>query len=100
MCDCGLNESVFHIIVECEAYEQEQNKLMQTIISEMGNELFMRWDESEVENMCTLLGIGGNVNFRVTEAMKEFIVSAWKIRSLHDEALASRIVRREHAYSL
>ena len=100
MCDCGLDESVYHIIVKCKAYEQERNKLMHIIISEMSNKLFMSWDESEVESMCTLLGMDGNVTFRVFEAVKELLVIAWKTWPLHGEALASRVVRREHTYIL
>ena len=94
MCACGIDESVYHVIVECEAYEQERSILMQIISSEIDDEFLLRWDGSKKEGMCLLLGIDGNVNGRVIEAMKGFLVNAWRMRSVQGE----KIRRKEHAY--
>ena len=54
---CGSRgvESVFHIIAECEKYEQERQVFMDEVNTGM-EDLFERWLRMN-EELCTLLGI-------------------------------------------
>ena len=42
--------------------------------------MFNEWDGEE-ERMCALLGICGDVNGRVLDAMKELLVNIWNKRT-------------------
>ena len=46
------------------------------------------------KGMCLLLGIDGNVTERVIEAMNDFLVNAWRMRTVQGENMR----RKEHAY--
>ena len=43
-------------------------------------DMFIEWDGEE-ERMCLLLGICGDLNGRVIEAMKELLVNIWNKRT-------------------
>ena len=81
-CRCHADESVYHIIVECERYERERNVLIQSVSEEWGREFFIDWNGNENLKICQLLGIGDLPNERVIEAVKIFLVDVWKKRSL------------------
>ena len=86
MCDMGEDESVEHVVLECEKYERDRMEMMQVILTELGHS----WDE-RVENtgwvllhteyrMVLLLGLCRETNERMIEAMKEFLEKKWCVR--------------------
>ena len=98
MCACGMDETVYHVIVECESYMEERSELMQVVKRELGEEVFIGWSDNEVEGMSVLLGIVENANCKVIVSMKKFLVSVWSRRLMKGTAeLMSG--RREHAYN-
>ena len=51
-CRCHADESVYHIIVECERYERERNVLIQSVSEAWGCEFFIDWNENENLKIC------------------------------------------------
>ena len=80
MCSTGQVESVNHVLVECHKYERERDVLIQVVMEEWGMEFFNEWAENEGNSMCRLLGIVGEANKRIIEAVKVFLKSMWSIR--------------------
>ena len=39
MCDMGENESVEHVVLQCEKYERHRVEMMQVILTELGHSL-------------------------------------------------------------
>ena len=39
MCDMGENESVEHVVLQCEKYERRRVEMMQVILTELGHSL-------------------------------------------------------------
>ena len=78
-CSLHVEESVFHLIVECMGYERERIILMNVVKVVFGNDIFERWYVNEHKGMCQLLGLCDS-NSRILEAMKVFLESAWKER--------------------
>ena len=80
VCESREVESVSHVIVECERYEQERRIFIEHVNKEMNENVFGRWNEDEKDVMCLLLGIKGEMNVRIIEAVKKFLVNIWQKR--------------------
>ncbi len=81
MCDKGEDETVEHVMLECEKYQRDRLEMMEVAVSEMG------WDVNEVieitekEWMVLLLGLSGEASERMVEAVKRFLERVWCARS-------------------
>ena len=80
MCDMGEDETVEHVILECEKYDRDRIEMMRVIFPELG------WDESErmektgKEWMVLLLGLSTETTEAMIEAVKEFLERMWCAR--------------------
>ena len=52
MCACGMDETAYHVNVKRESHLQERSELMQVVRRELGEEMFINWNDNEVEGMC------------------------------------------------
>ena len=82
MCNNGEIESVSHMVVECERYIEERRVLIEAVKNEIGGSMAEEWHVDERRSMCMLFGLTDEINIRVIEAVKEFLVSVWNKRNL------------------
>ena len=80
MCDRGVDETVLHVVLECEKYNRERTRMMQVFLSEMGRDVNVFAERTGREWMVLLLGLRGETNGRVIEAVKEFLERMWSAR--------------------
>ena len=80
MCDMGEDESVEHVVLECEKYERDRMEMMQVILTELGHRLDERVEKTGREWMVLLLGLCRETNERMIEAVKEFLEKMWRVR--------------------
>ena len=85
MCDMGEDESVEHVVLECEKYERDRMEMMQVILTELGHS----WDERVEKTgrewmvlllLLLLLGLCRETNERMIEAVKEVLEKMWRVR--------------------
>lgn len=80
MCDMGEDETIEHVMLECEKYDRDRIEMMRVIFPELG------WDESErmektgKEWMVLLLGLSTETTEVMIEAVKEFLERMWCAR--------------------
>ena len=77
MCDMGEDETVEHVMLECMKYARDRNDMMQVVLRELGHD---RVEMTGREWMVVLLGLCGETNERVIEAVKEFLERLWRAR--------------------
>ena len=79
---CNLNEdeTVMHVVVECDKYDGDREKFLDVLRSECEEVKVTEWLEREDRGLGVLLGIESGVNNRVLEAMKDFLEEVWKKR--------------------
>ena len=84
MCGIHVEESMFHLIVECTGYEGERRGLINEAMAVFGSNFFENWNEDEQKGMCQLVGLCDycDSNNGVMEAMKIFLESAWVKRAV------------------
>ena len=80
MCDMGEDESVEHVVLECEKYERDRMEMMQVILTELGPSWDERVEKTGREWMVLLLGLCRETNERMIEAVKEFLEKMWRVR--------------------
>ena len=80
MCDMGEDESVEHVVLECEKYERDRMEMMQVILTELGHSWDERVEKTGREWMVLLLGLCRETNERMIEAVKEFLEKMWRVR--------------------
>ncbi|MPC70299.1 hypothetical protein E2C01_064543 [Portunus trituberculatus] len=74
----GEDEAVEHVVLESSKYARGRNEMMQVVLSELGN---ARVEMTGREWMVLLLGLCGDTNDRMIEAVKEFLERMWRARS-------------------
>merc|ERR1712035_249456 len=57
MCDMGEDETVEHVVLECERYNRERMEMMRVVLVEMGYEANVRVERTGREWMVLLLGL-------------------------------------------
>ncbi|MPC58568.1 hypothetical protein E2C01_052575 [Portunus trituberculatus] len=57
MCDIGEDETMKHVMLECEKYERDRHEMMQVILSELGHNRDERVEKTGREWMVLLLGL-------------------------------------------
>ena len=80
MCDREEDETVVHVILECEKYDRERREMMRVILLELGcneNELV---EKTGREWMVLLLGLCGETTENMIGAVKEYLERMWCIR--------------------
>ena len=80
MCNMGEDESVEHVVLECEKYERDRMEMMQVILTELGHGWDERVEKTGREWMVLLLGLCRETNARMIEAVKEFLEKMWRAR--------------------
>ena len=84
-------ESVAHMILECDKYEEEKQIFMDLVNSETDERLFETWSDNEREAMCFILGLTEVTNVYIIEAMKIFLINIWKKRKCSLRAGEDRV---------
>ena len=90
MCRVGEDETVEHLMLECERYEYERQRMLETVVEEIGVD---RWNEvkerSVNDQMKYLLGLSGEWKSEsgVGECVKDFLVCAWMSRKSMNERM-------------
>ena len=79
----GVKETVEHLIVECNLYEEERTQLIQKVIGVIGEDEWHRRIDEEDGGITTVLGLYGDKEEakKLIEIMKVFLVQSWKRRS-------------------
>lgn len=83
MCDRGVDETVEHVVLECERYEDARARMLEVVIGELGVET---WNDMRQENtnkqIVYLLGLceERGSNFRIVDSMKNYLEIAWSER--------------------
>ena len=80
MCDMGVDETVEHVVLECERYYRERMEMMQVVLDEMGYEVNVRVERTGREWMVLLLGLCDESTERMITAVKEFLEKMWCAR--------------------
>ena len=81
-CDRGVDESVLHVVLECERYDRERQRLLDSVVQLVGQDEWLRVSSMDDRGMCLLLGLGeGCLN--VTEMVKMFLVKVWTERMMN-----------------
>ena len=80
MCNMGEDETVEHVVLECEKYDRERREMMRVILLELGcneNELV---EKTGREWMVLLLGLCGETTETMIGAVKEYLERMWCVR--------------------
>ena len=80
MCDMGEDETVEHVILECEKYDRERMEMMRVVLDELGCEMNEVVEMTGREWMVLLLGLCGETCERVMDAVKVFLEKMWCVR--------------------
>ena len=83
VCERGVDETVEHLMLECEGYECARGRMLGVVLEEIGMEAWSEMRERDVrERMEYLLGLCAERqrNCRVIESVKDFLESAWRER--------------------
>jgi hypothetical protein len=79
MCDKGERETVEHVMMECDAYEQEILE-MRVILKERDEGDDVVYERTGDKWIAMILGLSTGVTAAMTESGKRFLESAWSVR--------------------
>ena len=82
MCDLGEDETVMHVVVECDKYDVQRDRFLNVLRNEYEDDRIAEWMEREDKGLRVLLGIESGVNDNVIDAMKEFLEQVCKRRGI------------------
>ena len=82
MCDLGEDETVMHVVVECDKYDVQRDRFLNVLRNEYEDDRIAEWMEREDKGLRVLLGIESGVNDNVIDAMKEFLEQVCKRREI------------------
>ena len=80
MCDMGEDETVEHVVLECEKYDRDRMEMMRVILTEMGREMNEVIARTGREWMVLLVGLCGETSTRMIDVLKEFLEKMWYAR--------------------
>ena len=81
MCDMGEDETVEHVLLECDKYDRERMNMMRVVLTEMGCEMNELVERTGREWMVLLLGLCRDTTERMIEAVKTFLERMWNVRN-------------------
>ncbi|KAG0724425.1 hypothetical protein GWK47_040581 [Chionoecetes opilio] len=81
MCDMSEDETVEHVILECEKYSGERMEMMRVVLTEMGGDMNEVVERTGREWMLLLLGRCVETSGRMIETVKEFLERMWYMRN-------------------
>ena len=81
MCDRGEDETVEHVLLECDKYDRERMNMMRVVLTEMGCEMNELVERTGREWMVLLLGLCRDTTERMIEAVKTFLERMWNVRN-------------------
>ncbi|KAG0725737.1 hypothetical protein GWK47_038027 [Chionoecetes opilio] len=86
MCVTGVDETVEHLMLECERYEYARTQMLEVVVGEVGVEEWREMRDRRVE-MEYLLGLCAECrsDSRVIESVKEFLENSWRARRREHE---------------
>ena len=79
---CGVVETMEHVLIECDAYEDERFEAEVMYIAILGIEDWETIKEQEDQGITTILGIQGReeIKAEITECTKKFLGKIWRKR--------------------
>ena len=72
MCARGEDETVEHVILECEKYDRDRREMMRVILPELGCRVNEKVEKTEKEWMLLLLGLSTETTEVMIAAVKEY----------------------------
>jgi hypothetical protein len=83
MCDLNENETVVHVLVECNRYERERTRLLEVLEGEVGSLITNEWFAREDQGISVVLGFESGMNERCMCAVKVYLSELWSVRERH-----------------
>ena len=80
-CDLDEDETVMHVVVECDKYDVERERFLNVLRNECEEHKIVEWMERD-KVLGVLFGIECGVNDNVIDGMKEFLEQLWKKRDI------------------
>ena len=80
MCARGEDETVEHVILECEKYDRDRREMMGVILPELGCRVNEMVEKTEKEWMLLLLGLSTETTEVMIAAVKEYLERMWCAR--------------------
>ena len=80
VCDNGDDETVEHMVVNCNGYERERDEYMKVVISKYGREQFAAWTEQDDNGLAVFFRLLQGVDDECMDAMKDLLEKMWKKR--------------------
>jgi len=80
MCDMGEDETVEHVILECEKYGRDRTEMMRVILPELGCNMNEMVEKTGREWMVLLLGLCRETSEKMIVAVKEYLERMWYAR--------------------
>ena len=74
------NESVEHILVECDAYESDRKVFMEKVIGVIGRDSWEKVIDSWDHGVTYILGFNGDCPIEITENCKRLLIRIWSRR--------------------
>ena len=81
-CDLDEDETVMHVVVECDKYDVERERFLNVLRNECEEHKIVEWMERDDKGLGVLFGIECGVNANVIDGMKEFLEQLWKKRDI------------------
>ena len=81
MCDGGWDESVEHMVLVCERYVRERERMVDVVRLEVGAWMNDANSWTTEERMRMLLGLGDRVSDAIVGDVKDFLDRVWRVRS-------------------
>ena len=83
MCDIREDETVEHVVLECEKHDRERMEMMRVILTGMRREMNEVIERTGREWLVLLLGLCGEMSARIIDTVKDFQEKMWYTRSRH-----------------
>ena len=83
MCDMGEDETVEHVMLECEKYDRDRAEMMRVILPELGCNVNEMVEKTGKEWMVLLLGLSTETTEVMIAAVKEYLERMWCARCTH-----------------
>lgn len=80
MCDSGVDETIKHLIFECDRYDIERRTLFEVVRDEIGSECFVEMCGDSGRVVRFLLGLDAPVSSSLMYKVKEYLIQVWNIR--------------------
>ena len=82
-CGTGADETVEHLVLECDMYDRQRQVLIGLVVGKIGMDEWIKVRSENDHGMCMLLGFSKGRQTVILEAMKVFLLDVWNARSVN-----------------